>query len=78
MGGNIVDRLKNHTNQCGRFVCSKCSGIDTSIYRISDLQEGPAEKWERWIKGVIQIDSGFETYCPYVFLTADISRTRSR
>jgi hypothetical protein len=69
--GNIVDLLKDHTNQSGRFVCSKCSGTDTFIYRISALQEGPEQKWERWIKGVIPIDSGIETYSPYVFLTAD-------
>jgi len=69
--GNIIDLLKEHTNQSGRFVCSKCSGTDTFIYRISDLQEGPEEKWKRWIKGVISIDSGIETYSPYVFLTAD-------
>lgn len=69
--GNIVDLLKHHTNQSGRFVCAKCSGTDTFIYRISDLQEGPEEKWERWIKGVILIDSGIQTYSPYVFLTAD-------
>lgn len=68
---NIIELLKGHTNQEGRFVCSKCVGTDTFIHRISDLQEGPDEKWERWIKGVILIDSGIETYCPYIFLTAD-------
>ena len=69
--GNVVDLFSSHTNENGRFVCSKCSGIDTFIYRISDLQEGPEEKWERWIKGVIRIDSGIPTYSPYIFLTAD-------
>ncbi len=62
--GNIIGLLKDHTNRSGRFVCSKCSGTDTFIYRISDLQEGPEEKFERWIKGVIPIDSGIETYSP--------------
>src|SRR5207249_831919 len=38
---------------------------------ISDLQEGPEDKWERWIKGVIRIDAGSATYFPYIFLTAD-------
>ena len=69
--GNIVDLVKHHTTVSGRFVCVKCSGTDTFIYRISDLQEGPEEKWERWIKGIILIDSGIQTYSPYVFLTAD-------
>jgi hypothetical protein len=68
---NIVDLLNDHTNDRGRFVCSKCNQTDTFIYRISALQEGPEEKWERWIKGVVQIDSGIPTYSPYVFLTAD-------
>ncbi len=68
---NIVDLLKEHTDHAGRFVCSKCSGHDTFIYRISDLQEGPGETWERWIKGVVTIDGGIKTYSPYIFLTAD-------
>jgi hypothetical protein len=70
--GNIVDLLKDHTNESGRFVCSKCSGTDTFIFRSSVLQEGPEETWERWIKGVIRIDSRIETYSPYIFLTADL------
>ena len=52
-------------------MCSNCSGTDTFIHRISNLQEGPDEQWERWIKGVIRIDSEIETYSPYIFLTAD-------
>lgn len=69
--GNIVDLCTNHTNAEGRFVCSTCQGIDTFIYRRSNLQEGPDETWERWIKGIIRIDSGIPTYSPYIFLTAD-------
>lgn len=68
--GNIVDLLKEHTNDIGFFVCANCGSTDTYIYRKSSLQE-KGEVWERWIKGVIQIDSGIETYCPYIFLTAD-------
>lgn len=68
--GNIVDLLTYHTDTSGRFVCSYCSGNDTFIYRESNLQE-EGEVWQRWIKGVIRIDSGIETYCPYIFLTAD-------
>lgn len=66
---NIVDLFKQHTNEDGRFVCAHCHGTDTFIYRESTLQE-KGETWERWIKGVIQIDSGIETYSPYIFLTA--------
>lgn len=66
---NIVDLFHEHTNDRGRFVCSKCGGTDTFIYRSSNIQEG--DTWDRWIKGVIRIDTGYPTYCPYVFLTAD-------
>jgi hypothetical protein len=69
-GENIVDLLTYHTDTIGRFVCLYCSGNDTFIYRESNLQE-EGEVWQRWIKGVICIDSGIETYCPYIFLTAD-------
>lgn len=67
---NIVDLVNNHTGPEGRFICSHCGGNDTFIYRHSELQE-KGEVWERWIKGVIRIDSGIKTYSPYVFLTAD-------
>ena len=73
---NIVDLIKNHIQSgSGKFICSHCSGKDTFIYRESKLNEksddGTPEVWERWIKGVMTVDSGFETYCPYIFLTAD-------
>lgn len=68
--GNIVDLLKNHTNEEGKFVCRHCTSTDTFIYRESKLLE-EGEVWKRWIKGVIQIDSGIETYSPYIFMTAD-------
>ena len=68
---DIVDLLSHYTNKAGRFVCTSCGKTDTFIYRNSDFQEGPEERGERWIKGVIQIDSGMPTYCPYVFLTAN-------
>jgi hypothetical protein len=69
--GNVVDLFTDCANSQGRFVCSKCKGVDTFIHRISALQEGPDEFWERWIKGVIRIDSGYATYSPYIFLTSD-------
>lgn len=68
--GNIVDLLRDCMDERGKFVCQHCGGTDTFIYRKSKLQE-EGEVWERWIKGVIRIDSGIETYCPYIFLTAD-------
>lgn len=67
---NIVDLLKEHVDAAGRFVCAHCGNTDTFIYRESPLQE-EGEFWQRWVKGVIQIDSGIETYSPYIFLTAD-------
>ena len=36
----------------------------------SPLQE-KGEIWERWIKGIIRIKTDYETYSPYIFLTAD-------
>jgi hypothetical protein len=68
--GNIVDLIKEHTNAQGRFLCAHCGEVDTFIYRESQLQE-EGETWERWIKGVILIDSGINTYSPYIFLTAN-------
>jgi hypothetical protein len=68
--GNIVALLSEYTDSVGRFVCSHCESTDTYIYRESALQE-EGEVWTRWIKGVIQIDSGIPTYSPYVFLTAN-------
>jgi hypothetical protein len=67
--GNIVDLFQDCTNDKGRFVCSECGSVDTFIYRTSDTQEG--ETWERWIKGVMRIDTGIPTYSPYIFLTSD-------
>lgn len=68
--GNIVELLNTCTDPKGKFICQHCRSTDTFIYRESKLQE-EGEVWERWIKGVIRIDSGYETYCPYIFLTAD-------
>jgi hypothetical protein len=67
---NIVDLLDQHWSEQGRFVCTHCTGTDTFIFRESGLQEN-GETWARWIKGVIRIDSGIETYSPYIFLTAN-------
>ena len=67
---NIVDLLKDHTNQKGRFLCDQCRGTNTFIYRKSKLQE-EGDVWHRWIKGVICIETGVTTYSPYIFLTAD-------
>ncbi|MBM3335310.1 hypothetical protein FJY63_11670, partial [Candidatus Sumerlaeota bacterium] len=67
---NIVDLVKAHTNQEGRFVCASCRNTDTFIYRESRLQE-EGETWKRWVKGVITIVSDVETYTSYIFLTAD-------
>jgi hypothetical protein len=65
----IVDLITKHVNESGRFVCKECSSTDTYIYKSSVLQEN-GETWERWIRGIIQIQTDYETYSPYVFLTA--------
>ncbi|MCX7001352.1 MAG: hypothetical protein NT106_13825 [Candidatus Sumerlaeota bacterium] len=66
---NIVELFENYTNASGRFVCPNCKSTDTYIYKKSKLQE-PGDFWERWIKGVIRIKTEYETYSPYIFLTA--------
>lgn len=67
---NIVCLLKEQTDASGKFKCTHCGNTDTFIYRESQLQE-EGETWKRWIKGVIQIDSGIDTFFPYIFLTAE-------
>jgi hypothetical protein len=67
---NIVELVTKNIDTSGRFVCVHCGCVDTFIYRESQLQE-EGEVWERWIKGVILIETGIETYSPYIFLTAD-------
>lgn len=67
---NIDELFKKHTDSSGRFICHKCKSTDTYIHKSNDLQE-PGEIWERWIKGVIRINTEYPTYFPYVFLIAD-------
>lgn len=71
---NIVVLLNNHTSENGRFICQNCKSDDTFIFRESKLQE-EGEVWQRWIKGVIKIETGILTYSPYIFLTADSKET---
>jgi hypothetical protein len=66
---NIVDLIDNHTGKNGFFICEHCKSDDTFIYRESEAQEGFL--WKRWLKGIIRIDSGEETFSPYVFYLAD-------
>lgn len=72
---NIDDLIKEHIDSNGRFLCSRCDSINTFIYRESKLQErdenGEPDIWQRWIKGIICIDSGIETFSPYIFITAE-------
>ena len=67
---NIVDLIEKHTNEAGRLVCETCKQPNAYIYRSSKLQE-QGQTWDRWIKGVIRIETLVPTYSPYVFLTAD-------
>jgi hypothetical protein len=72
---NIVDLIDNHTDENGFFVCEHCSkSKKTFIHKESEMQEKRGQKrrcWERWIKGVVKIDSGIKTFSPYVFYIAD-------
>lgn len=67
---NIVDLIESHTTDVGTFICGNCKSTNTFIYQKSPLQE-PGNFWERWIKGIICVDTGIPTYSPYIFLTAD-------
>lgn len=66
---NIVDLVNEHTEKNGKIKCTTCGSPNASIYQKSKLLE-EGETWERYIKGVIPIKTDFETYTPYVFLTA--------
>ena len=66
---NIVTLIKDHTDKDGKIKCLSCGSADAYIYQESKLQE-KGEIWKRFVKGVIPITTDFETYTPYVFLTA--------
>jgi len=70
---NIVELIEQHTDHKfgsdgGYIKCLECNG-NAYVYRKSKLQE-KEETWERYIKGVIRIPTGFPTYSPFVFLAA--------
>lgn len=67
---NIVDLIDNHTDSLGRLICIVCGNPDAYIYKESPLQER-GQTWPRWIKGIIRITTDFETYSPYVLLSAN-------
>lgn len=67
---NIVELINEHSTNTGMLRCTACGGFQAYIYKESALQE-KGETWPRWIRGVIRIDTGIETYSPYVFLTAE-------
>lgn len=66
---NIVNLINEHKEKNGKIKCTACGSSNASIYQESSLQE-KGEIWERYIKGVIPIETEFETYTPYIFLTA--------
>ena len=67
---NITDLVDNQTDSQGRLKCAICGHTGAYVYRESKLQE-KGQTWPRWIKGVIRITTSFETYSPYVLLSAD-------
>lgn len=66
---NIINLIKEHTENSGKIKCIGCGSSNASVYRESKIQE-KEEYWRRYIKGVIPIKTEFETYTPYIFLTA--------
>ena len=67
---NIVNLISEHINPIGALICHKCGANDAFIYKINTVQE-EGEVFERWIKAVITIDTGIDTYSPYIFVTSD-------
>jgi hypothetical protein len=70
---DIVDLIKAHTNDQGRFPCGQCAGTDTFIHKKTDTPRA-GRAGERWIKGLLPIETKTRDAAasPFVFLTADV------
>jgi len=68
---NIDDLVKNCKDSFGKLKCRICGNSGAYIFRESKLQE-KNEKWKRYIKGIITIETEDEDYTPYVFLTSQV------
>ena len=66
---NIVELIQEFATPSGRFKCPRCGEETASIHMESNLQE-KVETWERWVLGVVPVQTDDPTFCPYVFLTA--------
>lgn len=62
----VADLIDRHTNEKGRFSCSRCGGTDTF------LRVGRRRKGDTWIKGIVPFDAKPRdtAYAPFIFLTA--------
>jgi len=64
---NIVDLISNHRDGDGWLLC-EC-GKHGYIEKTFELQES-GETWEPYLRGVIPLGKGKETYQPFVFLVS--------
>lgn len=72
IAGNIVCLLRfreNHTDSAGRIKCKECSSTNAHIPFKSRLQEKD-KIWERYTQAIVKIETGVETYTPYVLLNS--------
>lgn len=67
---NIVELIRNHTNEIGHIICTECSFPRAHIFQESRVQE-KGKPWRRYIKGVIPIRTAYEVYTPYIFLSSE-------
>jgi hypothetical protein len=67
----VADLIDGHTDNRGRFCCSRCGGTETVL--AAPRRPGSDAEGDEWIKGVVPIDTKFAdaAYAPFVFLTAE-------
>ncbi len=67
---NMADLIQVHTDDAGRFLCSRCGTTDTFLQQRDNAARRSAP---RWIRGALAIETraGDPTLRPFVFLTAD-------
>jgi hypothetical protein len=66
----VADLIDRHTNEKGRFCCTRCGGTET--YLVLPARRGAARAAKSWVRGIVPIDTKTrDAACvPFVFLTA--------
>ena len=65
---NIVNLIRNRTDDDGWFKCAECNS-DAYIEKKFDLQE-PGGRWEPYLRGMVCLGEPQEIYQPFVFLVS--------